>query len=400
MTTRRAENLAARLGVLGVLALFSFGPVAAQTPVGVWQGSGTDNGSLIFGSASLPEPGLRFACTAPSPQGVPLMQTGSQESHMTDPYEIYIRVYEPWFSWQDPWWQRGVTLTVDGVPYVLPDFQLNELQGSAVFLNMAAPLVQALFEARSLVLTTPEGVARDIPVAGLGAALDTGFRACVNRWVQTGHPVPAALSRFNRPPVTMPAPAPAAPAIPRFAIGTGTPAPQPQAPASPAPLAGIPRFDLPAGAVRTPPVTLPGLVSPQAAPPAPVAAMTIAQLPAVIPQQVREMCGGRARIEDSALRQAGDLDGDGAPDYIIHYTDVYCQPDNIRGFCGAANCSIDVFMSSRAYIRPFEFLAIDVEPVLAPDGRPGLRMFATPFICADGACDAVWTWNGQTLTTD
>jgi len=519
------------------------------------------------------------------------METGSHESHRTDPFEMLIEFADRLFVWDMPYVQTGVVMIVDGVEFTLPPFHLNELQGTAVYLPMTAPIVDALYSAQTLALRTPQGVVHDFPVAGLAPALDTALNACITRWAQLGHAVPAAVASRRVPD------APAG-GIPLFTL-SGSAAPS--TPAETVQMAGIPRFDLPVGAVRTPPgadphavplaaspvapmtvpeprtvgrwlllahddtayvqartmvegqgyfgfycnapspvgadpaavnayvpvVSAPGSVLieasgdlvylpygfadragmqvshrgvtydlpvmrydeehggwsaevpfahplvaalrtagaegftvttsdgrrqdqpteglaelltdvvttcasawdlvgsavPQAnaagsapasagkpgvaqtpeAPFAPaevVAATTIAQLPPVIPEFVQEMCSGQARIDDSALRQAGDLDGDGAPDYIIHYTDVYCQPGDIRGFCGAANCSIDVFMSSRGYTRPFEFLAIDVIPAQAPDGRPGLQMFATNFMCADGACDGVWTWDGQTLRND
>jgi hypothetical protein len=379
----------------GALALVIAGLVAPQTAAAqslaqVWQGSSEDSGSLIFSWASLPQDyRLGFGCTAPSPQGLGLMETGSHESHRTDPYEMLISFRDDLFVWDMPYVQTGVAMIVGGVSYPLPPIPLDELSGTAIYLPMSAPLVDALYTAQSLALRTPEGVVHDFPVAGLARALDTALNICNTRWAQLGYRASAAVA--NR---RVPAVAPAAPGIPRFDLG-GTSAPA----AATQPLAGIPRFNLPDGAVRTPPVILPEVAQP-AAPRPSVAASTIAQLPPVIPQQVRQMCGGQARIEDSALRQAGDLDGDGAPDYIIHYTDVYCQPDNIRGFCGAANCSVQVFVSSRAYSRPFEFLALDVAPATAADGRRGLQVYGTRPICASGVCDRVWTWDGQSFSND
>lgn len=352
----------------------------------MWQSHTSDNGSLVFGAASLSDHALSFACTAPSAQGLPLMQTGSHESHRSDPFEMYIGFLDSLFVWAPPYQQHNVVLRVGNTGFVLPGFDLNELQGTAVSLPMTHDLVQALYGATSLELVTPQGVVHRFPVAGLGAALQPAMRFCVDRWAEMGHRIPAAL---NRTPPVVEAPV----------------SPQPNTPS-----AGIPRFFLPVGAVPTPPglgalpqgvrpMPLPGSASPVIPRfnTAPVAAHSIATLPPVIPQYVRDMCGGAARIEDSALRHARDFDGDGVPDYVIHYTGVYCQPDNRRGFCGAANCSIEVFLSSRNYARPFSFLGLDVNAGQAADGRWGLHLSGTPFICADGFCDGLWVWNGQTF---
>jgi len=374
------------MAALGMLAAVLSAPVSAQS---VWHAVLEDNGSLIFGYLRGPSEGLSFGCTAPSPRGVPLMDTGSHESHRTDPYQMVMGVRDSWFNWEIPYWQRGATLTIDGVVHTLPDFQLNELQGTAIYMPLSAPLVQGLYDARSVMLTTPQGTTHHISTGGLGVALDTMFRGCIDRWVEMGHGIPAALSRFVGPPLVS---QPAAPSgIPMFNLSGGNTsvAPQPVAP-----MAGIPRFNLPEGAVPAPPLVLPSVPASKA----PRAATTIALLPSVILQHLREACGGQARIEDRALVSSDDLDGDGAPDYILHYTDVYCQPGDHRAFCGAANCSIEIFVSSRGYRRPFEFLALDVRPVRAVDGRIGLTVSGTPFICADGACDRAWHWNGQTFS--
>lgn len=374
------------------LMLCVFAPAIAQTPSGPWRMRSDDSGSLIYGAAYLPDFRLDFSCTAPSPQGLPLMQTGSHESHRTDVFEMLIGFADSLFEWAMPYEQNGVVMLVDGRAFPLPPFDLNELQGTAVYLPMTAPVIQALYTAQSLALRTPQGVTHTFPVDGLVPSLDGALRTCINRWADMGHTIPVGLSRYwpsvGEGPI---AASPPASGIPLFNLSGGAPA----APAVGTPLPGIPVFNLPAGAVPTPPVIIPETPS---APPVAVAATSIAQLPPVIPQHVRGICNGQARIEDDALRQAGDLDEDGLPDYLIHYTGVYCLPDNMRDFCGAANCTVDVFLSSRAYAPSFEFLAIDVVPASDALGRPGLQMFATHFMCAGGACDGLWHWDGQTFS--
>jgi hypothetical protein len=253
------------------------------------------------------------------------------------------------------------------------------LQGTALYLPMVAPVIHAIHDAPSLSLITPEGLEHRFPVAGLATALNTAFSACIARWAEMGHMIPASVNRYRSALDDAAAPATPLPGIPVFNLSQEAAS---RTPAQGTSLPGVPVFDLSGGA--------------GAMPSAP-RATTIAQLPTVIPRQVREKCGGLARIEDSALTHSADFDADGLPDYVINYTDVFCLPDDIRGFCGAANCSIEVFLSSIGYRTAFEFLAIALEPATASNGRTGLRMSATPSMCSGGTCDGIWVWDGQTF---
>lgn len=341
-------SIGSRLACVAAFAVLAPGtPLIAQARFASWSGQASDNGSLIFGFAALSDYSLSIHCSAPSPQGLPLMQTGSHESHQAEPFELFIGFSDFLFDWQPPFWQTGALMMVGEFPFAMPDFELNELQGTAVRLPMSAPFVQALYTASSLALVTPEGMVHRFSVEGLVPALETALSACIERWVAMGHAIPAGLTRS-----------------PAATDQSGALQPAPDASKSPDASTGI------------------------------------AGLPSVIVAHVRQMCGGQARIEDAALRVVDDFDADGAPDYVIHYADVYCQPGDVQGFCGAANCSIDVFLSSLGYARAFEFLAIAVEPISDAKGRRGLQMHATAFMCSDGACDGVWLWNGETFSNE
>lgn len=346
-----------------VLALL---PIAANAQItapshGIWQGWSGDNGSLVLGWAHLPDYVLSVSCNAPSAQGLPLMQTGSHETTLAAPHHAFIGFRDDLFEWRPPYWQEGAIMLIDGTPHALPRFQLNELSGTAAALPMAAPVFQALSRATSLSLITPQGVSHSVPVQGLGDAMRTAFAPCIERWAQLGHGQLPALALFTDPP--------SAGGIPRFVLNTGE--------AAQSPATGIPRFDLsgqpPAGATR------------------------LADLPPQILAHVNQQCSGQARVEEAALASPGDLDGDNRPDYIIHYTAVYCMPDNFRGFCGAANCSIEVFLSSRFFNRPVDFLGTGLGAEQTSDGRLGLRLYGTFSICGQNGCDRLWRWNGSTF---
>lgn len=340
MTGRIARIALAALAVPGVLA--------AQAPSASWSARTEDNGSLIIGSAFLYDHALSLFCTAPSPRGLPLMQTGSHESHQSGPFGMFIGFSDFLFDWDGPFVQRGALLIVGDQPFELPEFELDELRGTAVTLPMSAPVVQALYTASSLALLTPRG--EDIhrfSVQGLVPALETALAACTDRWVALGHAPPLDLARQS---------------------GAAQ--------------------DL---AVAQPPV---GGSKTEFAP------VRVADLPAVIPAHVRAICGGSARIDEAAVRIVDDFDLDNLPDFVLHYGDIDCQNGIPRGFCGAANCLIEVFLSSLGHAAGFEFLAIEVEPAHGAYGQLGLRMHATPSICADGACEWAWIWNGTTFSID
>lgn len=329
---------------IGVLVALLWAGAATAQPQ-PWEVLGGDTGTYVWGLTRQPGMTIEIGCTAPSPQGRPAIETYSHEMLTTDPFQVYLRVPDPLFVWSPPYWQRGARLIVDDIRHVLPDFQLNELQGTAAMVPMDSPVVLGLFDTRApaIALVSPQDRTHAQSTNGLRDAMIAALRPCVERWQQMGHSLPAALAPILAPAAT-----------------------------------GIPRFDLSGAA------------------PSPVT--RVADLPAPIAVHVNAQCNGTARIEESALSLPGDLDFDGRPDYAIHYGGVLCQPGDQRLFCGAANCSIEVFGSSRGYAPIFEFLGLDVRPEVAADGRLGLRLSATRFICADGHCDRPWVWNGRTFS--
>ncbi|MEO0865987.1 MAG: hypothetical protein AAFY39_15690, partial [Pseudomonadota bacterium] len=81
----------------------------------------------------------------------------------------------------------------------------------------------------------------------------------------------------------------------------------------------------------------------------------------------------------------------------LHRTPVQFSRKSARAFCGAANCRIDVFLSSRGYANPEELLAITADFVQNAQGRVGVLLAGTASVCADGFCDTPFYWNGITL---
>lgn len=122
-------------------------------------------------------------------------------------------------------------------------------------------------------------------------------------------------------------------------------------------------------------------------------------VPPQIPAHVTRGCGGAAPVPIDAL-QAGDLDRDGAPDFVLNWGAITCPGAVSRPFCGAANCSHDVFLSSRGYANPTAILGTGVDVVAYPDGRLALQRVGTFSLCgATGEfCAAPLVWDGASFS--
>ncbi|OAN68915.1 hypothetical protein A8B78_22015 [Jannaschia sp. EhC01] len=311
----------------GLALALSATPLTAQT----WTANTFANESLLFAGVSPPEPSMHFGCTAPAPENRPLIETGSHESHRTEAFETTVGFFDPLFEWSPPYVISGIVITVDGTSYQLPPLDLNELQGSAIYLPMTDPFILSLFTAQSLTFDTGQGTAYAYPVDGLADGLREAFGYCNARWVELGTPMPPALAAV---------------------MGD-------------APLA----------------------------PPAPAAA----SLPAPIVQQAAASCMNGAGTITREELQSADFDGDGQEDFILNHASVTCT-DGMSGFCGAANCSIDVFLSSLAYQQPRELLGIGAEIVPLADGRTGIQIAGSFSLCGqDGLCPGPQVWDGTSF---
>ncbi|KMW57905.1 hypothetical protein AIOL_002873 [Candidatus Rhodobacter oscarellae] len=312
---------------------------AAQT----WQSRTTDTGALIYGAAFTADGAVTLSCTAPSPQGRPLMETGDHESLRTDtPYDLAISFSTDFLS------PFGVSpdlprpsLATDGARHALPAMQYSDFYGAWTGLTrFYGPGVLELFDATSITIDSGTGAARRYAADGLARALSEGLTPCIYRWLEMGHPLPPRLAaHMNR----------------------NQTAAQPVAPAAPA-----------------------------TAPPA--------GLPPVMQQYLSQGCNGSYQFDTSQMGVA-DFDRDGRGDYVIDWGDITCQGGfGPRPNCGAANCLIDLFLSTRGYGRPEGILAIGFQIVALPNGQPGLMTSGTAGACQTGACDIPWRFDGRSLT--
>lgn len=138
-----------------------------------------------------------------------------------------------------------------------------------------------------------------------------------------------------------------------------------------------------------------------AAQPAPAkgAVQTVITVPPQVADRVTIGCSGPAPLTPEAL-QAGDLDRDGAPDFVLDWGRITCPGPSPRPMCGAANCTHDVFLSSRGYGRPVEYLGTVLAIITLPDGTLGLARRGSFSLCgANGEfCAAPVAWDGTKFT--
>jgi hypothetical protein len=257
------------------------------------------------------------------------------ESTVAPPWHFQIAAAETLIP-ADTFERADIVLFVDQIGYRLPVVQWNEMDGDwQVDIAMTDPMMAALRTASRMVLQVGSQTAWDMPTVGLGPALEQAQQFCAATWVATGFGPPPGFGQVTAPPP------------PAFAA---------------------------------PPV------SPQG----------VFQLPAQIQSFADKQCEGQALVASAAL-QAGDLDGDSQPDVVMNWRDVTCAGQTMNMFCGAANCSIDVFMSSRGYVNPVQMLGTSADIGVHPTGRLALSVSGTWGLCGETGCDAPWLWNGSDL---
>jgi hypothetical protein len=112
-------------------------------------------------------------------------------------------------------------------------------------------------------------------------------------------------------------------------------------------------------------------------------------------------CEGTAQRGEGYLL-SGDIDGDGQEDIVLNWDSVTCMSTLPRPFCGAAMCSVQVFLSSLfpRLGQPEELLAIGVRLVELNNGLDGLIAGGGMSTCAAerrNPCEYLYYWNGVAL---
>lgn len=115
-------------------------------------------------------------------------------------------------------------------------------------------------------------------------------------------------------------------------------------------------------------------------------------------REIFKGCEGPAATPAPLL--AGDIDRDGTLDYILDWAEFSCAGPNARPFCGAANCSVQVFLSSLG-TDPIGYFAISAELKPSPLGGLEIWSYTTAGSCAEATipaqCANILYWNGKSL---
>ncbi len=319
--------------------IIAFAVVLALLPAPMaaqqWAVDASDDGAYAGAFVRYPGLGMEFFCAARSVQNLPVIDSQWFEVSIAPPWQFQIGMTDQLIPMApDP--RSDIVLFVDQTGYRLPDVYWDEMGGGwGVSLSMTDTVLAAMRKASRFVLQIGAEKAWELPVTGLGAGLEQAAQFCGATWVATGNPVPPGFGQ-----VAAPASAP---------------------------------------------------------PPAQGSAFT---LPAQVQSNANRQCldagYGQATISATAL-QAGDLDGDGQPDVVMNWREVTCAGQAMNPFCGAANCSIEVYMSSRGYLDPLQMLGMSSGITAHHSGRLALQIGGTYGLCGETGCDAPWLWNGADL---
>lgn len=321
-------------------------PTATPT-VQTWSVGTTDTGGLIYGGVSAPEYSISFGCNAPSQGGRPLHETDDHETILDGLFGMSMEVSPRLVQSQGAADVMATAiLMVDGTGYRLPPIEWSEFISSwRVALAMDDPLFDALRDASDLVFDAGRGTAWRYPVDGLEQGIDRAMGPCVDGWAAAGHTIPVSLSRFWDE--------------------------------------GMEELPL-EGGISSPIIA-------RTSTPTPVAAT----IPAFIQGAASSACSAAGYTLDASRLQTADLDGDGLEDYLLNHSGVRCN-SGINGNCGAANCSIDAFLSTQGYQLRQAFLGMGAGLVPLPDGRTGIQISGTYSMCGEtGFCPGPQVWNGS-----
>ncbi|MEM7632893.1 MAG: hypothetical protein AAF227_12925 [Pseudomonadota bacterium] len=133
----------------------------------------------------------------------------------------------------------------------------------------------------------------------------------------------------------------------------------------------------------------------EAAPAAPAGAVSV---PQQVINRIGQGCGAPTPLPGTAV-QAGDLDRDGRPDFVVDWGGFRCNGPLARPFCGAANCSQMVFLSSRGYVDPLDYLGTSMTIVPHRSGVLAIQITGSFSLCGpqNEKCAAPRVWDGTSF---
>ena len=116
---------------------------------------------------------------------------------------------------------------------------------------------------------------------------------------------------------------------------------------------------------------------------------------------VAKGCNGASSYQPDAFL-SGDIDGDGVEDVVLDWGGIVCSAGLRRPFCGAAQCSAEVFLSQLYPRRQTseELLGIGVRLQPLNNGAMAVAVggsFASCSAAGLQSCEYIYYWNGSDL---
>lgn len=115
---------------------------------------------------------------------------------------------------------------------------------------------------------------------------------------------------------------------------------------------------------------------------------------------IQRQCNGRAQHGPNAVLR-GEIDGDGVTDVVLNWRDISCLNGG-RLFCGASQCSVDVFLSQLfpRKGRPEQMLGVGISLQPLSNGSSAVAIGGSLSSCRQfnlNACDGLWYWTGASF---
>lgn len=324
-----------------------------------WQYMSFDNGAWFEAHVTHATGEVAFNCGGAWPQGLPLLQ--SDAPLLTADYTLDLGLAQPQLGGggnaETPPPKDNLVVVTEAGGFRLPraDYDLLYQRGWVQPLFMGDALLAGIFRTEALAVDQDGTRLGYYDADGLNTVLTQLVAFCDARWAATGVQLPAAATPLINSIRTQ-----------RVDI---TPTPVGQAPA----LNTTPR-----------------------------AQQTDAGLWRAVQSFILQACQGSVNQYLDGYAKAANLDADGVYDYVIAWDAIQCGPPYPRPYCGAAQCAVDIFVSSiyAPGTQPETIYAAAVDVVPGPDGRDLVQIAGRLALCnqpdAPPDCLFLWGWiNGE-----
>lgn len=345
---------------MGRLSAIILTVLAGTASASDWRYGSFDNGAWFEAHVIHTSQQIAFNCGGRSPGGQPLPQ--SDEPLLTPDYTLELALNQPQLGGGgnavDPPPKDTIVVVTQSGGFRLPraSYDLLSQRGWVQQVAMGDALVAEIFRTEALAIDLGAARLALYSADGLGAALEQLVAFCDARWAAAGVALPAsAVTLIN--------------SIRELNIDI-TPTVMTQ-----------PRDATPSQAPRTDH----GLWQ-------------------SVQRHILQSCEGAVSQYLDGYAFAANIDGDGVQDYVIAWDAIQCAGSLPRPYCGASQCAVDIFASSRYApgSRPDTLYAAAVAVVPGPGGRDLVQIAGRMALCqmpdAPPDCLFLWGWVNGELT--